>query len=245
MFARRAFHPARLEGAGKRGPSRSRLRPGPIHADRSGCQTVKGRDALVDDAARDDESKCARSVVTLSAKPWLVTQRAIRTPIAASFSVADPGAGQPGSRAGVDAERRRRANHHFLEIANVSVDIAAVGPEIENRIADELPRTVIGDVAATTGFEQPRRRRAASVGGDAMMFERSLRVLHAERDDRRMLEQQELIGNASGLALLRRAASAAPARPRTGRARAGGLRARARIAARLHPCLPRSSRAAP
>jgi hypothetical protein len=30
--------------------------------------------------------KYSRSVVTLNAKPWLVTQRAIRTPIAASLS---------------------------------------------------------------------------------------------------------------------------------------------------------------
>ena len=77
------------------------------------------------------KSKCARSVLTLSAKPWLVTQRAIRTPIAASLSSPTQAPVSPWQPRGRDAERRGRANQHLLEIANVAVDVAAIGLEVE------------------------------------------------------------------------------------------------------------------
>ena len=72
--------------------------------------------------------------MTLRAKPWLVTHREMRTPIAASLSSADPHAGQPGHATG--RRRRRRADgldQHLLEIADVSVNVAAVRLEIDDR----------------------------------------------------------------------------------------------------------------
>ena len=69
--------------------------------------------------------------MTFSAKPWLVIQRAMRTPIAASFSSPDPDAGQPVDPLGRDAVVGRRADQHFLEIAHVAVHVAAIGLQIE------------------------------------------------------------------------------------------------------------------
>ena len=99
--------------------------------------------------------KWDRSVLTLSAKPWLVTQREIRTPIAASFSIADPDAGQAGDTGGGDAELRDRLDQDLFEIAHVAVHVAAILRQLEDRIADQLPGAVIRDVAAAAGLEQP------------------------------------------------------------------------------------------
>ena len=71
--------------------------------------------------------KWERSVLTLSAKPWLVTQREMRTPMAASFCVADPDAGQArDTRPAVTPNVRDRPDQHFLEVAHVAMHVAAI-----------------------------------------------------------------------------------------------------------------------
>ena len=102
--------------------------------------------------------------MTLSAKPWLVTQREMRTPIAASFSVADPDAGQPWHAPGVDAVVGRDANQHLLEIAHVAMHVAAIGLQVEDRIADDLAGAVVGDVAAAPGLVDLDAARRQRVG---------------------------------------------------------------------------------
>ena len=77
--------------------------------------------------------KSSRSVVTLSANPWLVIQREMRTPIAASLSLPDPDAGQARDSAGLDAEVGRRPDEHFLEIAHVAMHVASIGLQVEDR----------------------------------------------------------------------------------------------------------------
>ena len=46
------------------------------------------------------------------------------------------------------------ADQHLLEIAHVAVHVAAVLRQLEDRVADELPGAVIGDVAAAAGLEE-------------------------------------------------------------------------------------------
>ena len=45
-------------------------------------------------------------------------------------------------------------NHHLLEVFDVSADISPVGVEIEDRVADDLARPVVGDVPSAPGLEQ-------------------------------------------------------------------------------------------
>ena len=110
-------------------------------------------------------SNCERSVFTFSAKPWLVTQREIRTPMAASFASPTQMPVRPGNAAGRDAERADGPNQDLLEVAHVPMDVAAIGLEIDDRIADELPGAVIRHVAATAGLEQANARRRERLGG--------------------------------------------------------------------------------
>ena len=122
--------------------------------------------------------------MTLNAKPWLVTQREMRTPIAASFSLADPHAGEPGHAAGARSRIRSTARiSTVFEIADVAMHVAAIGLEIEDRIADELARAVIRHVAAAAGLEDARRRARAASTSEATMCDAVVARLHAERDD--------------------------------------------------------------
>ena len=55
-----------------------------------------------------------------------------------------------------------RLDQHLLEIAHVAVHVAAIRLQVDDRIADELARAVIGHVAAAAGLERPRRPSRAS-----------------------------------------------------------------------------------
>jgi hypothetical protein len=99
------------------------------------------------------------------------------------------------------AEPGHGDNQCLFEIANVSVDVAAIRPQIEDRISDQLAGTVIRHVAAAAGFvdfnalsgQRGRRRDDIRVAAAS---------LRAERDDRRMLEQQQRVANPPGAPIL-------------------------------------------
>src|SRR5204862_73257 len=63
------------------------------------------------------------------------------------------------------------ADEHLLEVAHVAADVAPVRAEVDDRITHELPRPVIGDLAAAVALldlnpplRQPLRARQ-NVGG--------------------------------------------------------------------------------
>ena len=72
-------------------------------------------------------SNCERSVFTLSAKPWLVTQREMRTPMAASFASPTQMPVRPGTRVAAMPNVRHGPDQHLLEIAHVPMHVAAIG----------------------------------------------------------------------------------------------------------------------
>ena len=93
-------------------------------------------------------------MLTLSANPWLVTQREMRTPMAASFSSPTQAPVSPGdSRSPSRRIVAAACDHHLLEIAHVAVHVAAIGPQIDDRIAHQLAGAVVGDVAAASRLE--------------------------------------------------------------------------------------------
>jgi len=61
-------------------------------------------------------------------------------------------AGEPFHPARIDTVARRRPYQYFLEVPHVAVHVAAVGPQIDDRISDDLPRPVVGDVATAAGL---------------------------------------------------------------------------------------------
>ena len=105
--------------------------------------------------------------------------------------LADPDARSACDAARGDAVAGRRADHGLLQRGDVFPQADPEPFEVENRVADQLPRAVEGDVAAAVDVKELRAHR----------FERRLRdeqVLRtaalAERIDRRMLHQKDRAG---------------------------------------------------
>ena len=140
------------------------------------------------DAARDDEVErieVGRHVEreAVQGHPLLHVDADAR-----DLAARGPHAGQSGVAIRLDAEVAERLDQHVLEPPQVPVEVLAMCPEVEDRIADQLARTVEGHVAAALDLdhldpapgELRRRQRQAAGPGPA-----------AERDDRRVLHQQQ------------------------------------------------------
>ena len=69
------------------------------------------------------------------------------------FAVFHPHAGQSVAAAGGHAECGAGADEGVFEAAEMGVQITSARVEIEDRIADQLARAVIGRLAAAVGFE--------------------------------------------------------------------------------------------
>ena len=65
-----------------------------------------------------------------------------------ALCVLDPRAAEPRDSFRCDTELSASADHHVLDVAHVAMNVLAVGSEVDDGIAHELPRAVIGDVAA-------------------------------------------------------------------------------------------------
>jgi hypothetical protein len=108
----------------------------------------------------------------------------------------DPDPGESLNAACRDAETGRRANHDFFKVANVSMNVAAIRIEIDDWIADNLTGAVIRDVASTSGLDDVDPSCSEHVGRRQDVRSTEL-ALDAERNDRRMLEQQEQVAHAA------------------------------------------------
>ena len=96
-----------------------------------------------------------------------------------------------------NSEIRAGANHGFFERANIPAHIAPNLAQLQNRIGHQLPRSVIGDVAAAIGVEITHAHlRQHALGRQQIppMPRASL------RDHVRMLAQQQHVGQGAGLA---------------------------------------------
>src|SRR4029079_11482197 len=75
---------------------------------------------------------------------------------------AHPDAGESLDPAGRHAVVGGSPNQHLLEVAHVAVHVAPLRLQVEDRIADDFPGTVVGDVAAASRFVDldaaPRQR---------------------------------------------------------------------------------------
>src|SRR4030095_9235698 len=70
----------------------------------------------------------------------------------ANLLIANPGASESLDPPRPQSIVAAHANHHFFQVANITVDIAAVGAQVENRVANDLPGTVVGDIATASRF---------------------------------------------------------------------------------------------
>ena len=129
-----------------------------------------------------------RSVDTLSAKPCMVTQRFTAIPIDASFRAPPrrPDAGPVLLSLTDDLPPRQRPDERLFQIAQIEVQIPLAVSEQEDRVADQLSRPVVGDVAPALDLEHRRlrhRQQVLDVGAAAL------------RDHVRMLDEHQRIGD--------------------------------------------------
>jgi hypothetical protein len=97
--------------------------------------------------------KGSSSRPTLKAKPWDVTQRAMRTPMAPIFASPTQAPGHPGHSAGGHAVVEARPDQDLLEVPHVAVDVATVRSQVQDRVADDLAGPVVGHVATAARLE--------------------------------------------------------------------------------------------
>ena len=102
---------------------------------------------------------------------------------------------------GLDPVIGADADHHLLEVSYVPVHVLPVGPQVENGVRDELTRPVIRHVAAPSRLVDLDSALGEQFGRGENVRPRALEF-HAERDDVRVLEEQESVGPAARLALL-------------------------------------------
>src|SRR5207244_13454582 len=122
-------------------------------------------------------------------------------PDGGQFFASHPDPGEAVHAARRDPVVARGSYEHVLEIAHVAMDVAAVGIEIDDGVADELPWTVIRDVAAAAGLEDVHAARGERIGGGEDVRPTAI-AANTERQHMRMLEQQQRVGDAASTALL-------------------------------------------
>ncbi len=101
-----------------------------------------------------------------------------------------PHAGEFRDAAGGDAEIGQSSDEHFFQRADVSRHVALPLAQIENRIAHQLPGTMISNVAAAIG----RVKCHAGAFQDLIAGEQVFAVpVAAQRNHVRVFDQQQLI----------------------------------------------------
>ena len=102
----------------------------------------------------------------------------------------DPGAA--GDPLGAHSEIRGDADHQLLDRRDVFAHVFAVRLEIEDRVPDDLPWPVVGDVAAAAGLEDGEAPRFQLVVGpeDVARFRAA-----PERDHPWVLEEEQRVGH--------------------------------------------------
>ena len=128
-------------------------------------------------------SKLERSGHTLKAKPCKVVHRAILTPIAASF-LHRPRCSCNPDASGVDCIITGSPNHNFFEIPYVLADIS-FGFAKKNRIANDLPRTMPGDITAAPCFDQINATSAKLLRGNRRLSSEASRGLPSDAEEGR------------------------------------------------------------
>ena len=98
---------------------------------------MQGGDALVGDAAGDDEIEVVEVGGHVEGEAVAGDPPEMRTPIAASFS--SPTTPRQAPIRPAFTPKTRPPDHHLLEVADVAMNVAAIGLQVEDRIADELP----------------------------------------------------------------------------------------------------------
>src|SRR5512143_3710316 len=113
---------------------------------------LQRRDTAIADAARDDQAEVVE--IAADVEREAVARNPPRDAHAdgADLLGSDPRTGEPLDASGGDTVIGAHANHHVLDVAHVAMDVASIRPEIDDRVPDDLPWSVIRDVPSATGL---------------------------------------------------------------------------------------------
>ena len=156
------------------------------------AEPFERRNPPVGNPARDDQVEMAEVSGVVQRKPVAGDPTRDADTNRGKLFLAYPYACETADAPGLYPKIGRDADEHLLQIANVAVNVAPVGLQVDDGIADDLPGAVVGDVAAAAGFEDvdptrgERFRRREDVRSAAI-------TANAECEHRRMLEQEKLI----------------------------------------------------
>src|SRR5439155_16938108 len=125
--------------------------PFDVGAARATAELGQGRHPPIRDSARNDQVEIAEVGCVVERKSVTGDPSGNADTDGREFLLPNPYAGQAGNPSSLDPVIPRHSNQHFLQIANVAMDVAAIGFQIDDRIPDDLTGTVIGDVATATG----------------------------------------------------------------------------------------------
>ena len=150
---------------------------------------------MIGDAARHDEVEVGEIRGDIECKA--VARDPPRDPHSDGGQLGDPPGPfvDPDSRQPLDAPGRHlviggRADQHFFEISHVAAHVAPVGPQVQDRVAHQLPGPMVGHItAATRGIQRHPASLPRRLAGQHV---RRLRV-PAQGDDVRMLKQQQML----------------------------------------------------
>ena len=109
----------------------------------------------------------------------------------------------PSMRVASSVERRQRPDQRLLEVAAVAPHVLPVPGQVEDRVADELPGRVVGRLAAAVDLDD------RDVGA-VRHVQLSLLGAAAERDRRRVLEEEDGVGARAAARPRRRSCAAGP-----------------------------------
>jgi hypothetical protein len=148
--------------------------------------------AAIGDAARDDQAEAVK--IGCHVKRESMAGDPSRNPDAnrRELLTADPYAGESLDAVSRDPVVGSRPDKDFLEIADVLVNVAAIWFQVDNRVADNLSRTMVGNVAAAPGLMHLDAARSKRFGGRQDVRAPAV-AADAEREDVRMFDENELI----------------------------------------------------
>jgi hypothetical protein len=138
-------------------------------------------------------SKNPRSVPTFSAKPCeVIHPLETRTPMAAILSSPTHTPVRPAWRVAVMWKVGQRPDQDLLQVADVAVDVLAVGLQVQDRVAHQLAGAVVGHIAAPAALVQLHAHEPAL----RLIEEDMARVRPAAHgDDVGVLQEEELVGD--------------------------------------------------
>src|SRR5512143_331214 len=97
---------------------------------------LQRRDTAIADAARDDQAEVVE--IGADVEREAVARNPPRDAHADGPDLVgfDPRSGELLGAPGADAAVGADANHHFLEVAHVAMDVASIRPKIDDRVPD-------------------------------------------------------------------------------------------------------------